>query len=397
MVGRCIAGGAVTFPNGVRLVGFIRSEHVRQKVLGGSVGFFEKPVFFEGFRAHISRRQPNSTAPVISVGERKCRIVSGDRHPGAFSAEDSGILDVLTHSLRLFGRANLCQHRPVGGGGLHFERLVGFGIQIVINAIFRIPIQRVDRLFQLLVLFLPFGGNLRASTGIGQSTDVERGERLLRNGVNPETAAFARRIVHAALNTVPKIAVFYLLEGCRCALFVLRSRRLHFPAGLHLVEPLEMLLEVLCFRQQFDDMVAVAGNGVVVILDPGKQRRIIRMLNIQGISPVVIAFVMKRNIEVIQAFHAGELVRSILAEQRHEAGVPDPDRIVPERFVDIGRLWETRLRFDFLMCNLPRFPIQLNIARLFLKYRNGHRCSPVGTLSRLQKREGCKETQGHDH
>ena len=83
-----------------------------------------------------------------------------------------------------------------------------------------------------------------------------------------------------------------------------------------------------------------------------------------GARPIGLAFsrndrrqpfaIVENLVEIPQAFDSREYFARVFAEQRHKAGVPDPNLRIAERFVHIGRLRHSGDLPDVVEGELPR-------------------------------------------
>ena len=136
-----------------------------------------------------------------------------------------------------------------------------------------------------------------------------------------------------------------------------------------------MLLQILFLQQKIANVGAVATHHGVAEFSPGKQRWIVKNMNayryfLPDLMTGPVRRILRNKvwqfllavqdfIKIVQSFNAGETVLRVLAEQRHETGIPDPDLAIAKRFIHIRILRHTRQVKQMVMRQFPRLPIQL--------------------------------------
>ena len=163
---------------------------------------------------------------------------------------------------------------------------------------------------------------------------------------------------------------------------------------LETFEPVVMLLEHFGVPENVFEMFAVSGHECVFIFRPCEKRGIVGMLNedrreISGLVAGPCGFalgdsderkshaVLEHVDEIAEGFDAREVLRGELAEQRHEAGVPDPDSGFAERFVDVGILRHSGDVLDVVFREVPREVVKLDVLRMFIEHRVRDVAEPI--------------------
>ena len=228
------------------------------------------------------------------------------------------------------------------------------------------------------------GGDIRAADGAGQLGDATGGQRLLRDGVDPEDAvviAFAaRRVVHAAGIAGPAVA-----GAIATGDHVDAVRR----EGGCVLEIGVVFLEILLVLQQPADAGKVAGVAKVLELDPGEERRIVPVADDERRFHVAV----HGDVKILKALDARKHVGAVAAKQRHETRVPNPDAVEVGRLVEIGRLRRARAGDDVVPGELPRLPVEVDETRLGGQHR--HRQTVAGKGSdRMHDRLGGTQQPG---
>lgn len=375
-------GGRVAFPDGVRVVGAVGLEHGVEDGGGGLRGKVAVSVADESPAAGVGCRYPDGAAPVLAMGGLEHGVVSRQGDPGGLAAEEVWAGDLLRAAVGLWLGGGAGEERPEAGGGADGEMGVGLGVDVVEEAVLLVPVEALDELGLLLMPETPGVGEVLVADECGELGDAVGGQRLLGEGVEPEEGArgvagllaggaSARGVVHAAADAAPEVSVGTCAPGGGDA-----AAGVGFVHGL---EPVVVALEDACVVEQMADAVEVAGHVGGLKLGPGEQRRVVGVLDEDGRmgagdgarptglvggdedareSRVAVDDVQ----EVAEGLDAGEDVGRELAEEDHEAGVPDPDARVAERLVHVGVLGHAVDRADVVMGQAPGQVIEFKVA-----------------------------------
>jgi len=143
--------------------------------------------------------------------------------------------------------------------------------------------------------------------------------------------------------------------------------RLKLPAGLQIIKPIKVRLEVLGFGQEGASMGIIPGEEVVAIFSPGEKGRIVRMLDAERKAAVCVLFRMKGLVEIVERLDPRKFLRRVFAEENHEGGIPDPDMTFGKSLIHVGALWQLFLSGDVVPSLFPSGPVEVDIAGLLVE------------------------------
>ena len=343
-----MTGRGIGLPYRMRLKLLPGMKLVHDDPSGKPIRKFIKTVLFKRLDRHISGRKPDSTAPVPAVRFKIWRIPR-NRRKRYEPSEFRRIFRMTRHPLRLFLRCNPCQQRPERRRSHHFDPAMRrTGLNIVIAAILLVPVTGIQQFCKTAV----FRKKSRLS---GNLMDNPGGKRLLCGGIekqdvpvsgivvnNGSRKTAARRVVHAAPAAGPVITERRFLP-------LHRENRTHKgqdSAGAKRFEKPEHLLRIPLPEKDFLQTIPFSGDPVIFHLRPGKQRGIVRNMNLQRCFPSI----KHGLIEIVQTFNPRKISGRILAVKRHKTGIPDPDAVTGKSLIHIGRLRRSGT-FRHMVCN----------------------------------------------
>ena len=141
-----------------------------------------------------------------------------------------------------------------------------------------------------------------------------------------------------------------------------------------ILQSTEMSLQILFLQQKLPYMLPIAAEQCIAVFGPGKKRRIVKNMDphlrlpadhfsgprgrIFRYDPGKRFTAVQDIVEVVQGFHSGKTGLRVFTEQRHEAGVPNPDIGIAERLVHVRRLRHSGQVDQVIVRQFPGFPIQ---------------------------------------